>query len=362
MKKEYTVSAIVSVYNCRRFLEGRLQNLEDQTLAGALEIVVVDSGSGQNEVEIVREFQKRYNNIVYLRTESRETIYQAWNRGIRAASSRYVTNANADDRLRADALEVMARTLDEDPGADIVYSDIIMTDRENDSFEECRPMGFMNFPDNGGFSSLDAFWLYGTLGPMPLWRKSLHERFGWFDETLEVAGDMEYWLRVAGRCRFRHVRDYLGLYLYNPSSAERRNFEITAMETIEAARRHLSRAGRKALGDVRRSLAEKCADLANYYVSRGRGPDARALCRRGIGYDWLYGGSYRYWLASFFPLAAVTGLKALYKLITVVAPPALPEYRRMRRNYLADNPRPRTAGGKPVATTREGSIPDAARS
>src|SRR3990167_2240646 len=93
-EKYYIVSAIVSVYNCERFIRGCLEDLEQQTIADKLEIVVVNSGSRQNEEPIIKEFQAKYDNIVYIKTEERETIYQAWNRGIKASSGKYITNAN----------------------------------------------------------------------------------------------------------------------------------------------------------------------------------------------------------------------------------------------------------------------------
>ena len=90
-KKSYLVSAIVSVYNCERFIRGCLEDLEQQTIADKLEIVVVNSGSQQNEEPIIKEFQTKYDNIVYIKTEERETIYKAWNRGIKTSSGKYIT-------------------------------------------------------------------------------------------------------------------------------------------------------------------------------------------------------------------------------------------------------------------------------
>ncbi len=59
----YLVSAIVSTYNSEKFLTGCLEDLERQTIADKLEIIVVNSGSQQNEETIVKEFQQKYDNI-----------------------------------------------------------------------------------------------------------------------------------------------------------------------------------------------------------------------------------------------------------------------------------------------------------
>ena len=79
------VSAIVSAYKSTRYLRGCLEDLENQTIADRLEIIVVDSNSPEDERSIIEEFQKRHSNVVYIRSEERETVYGAWNRGIKAA-------------------------------------------------------------------------------------------------------------------------------------------------------------------------------------------------------------------------------------------------------------------------------------
>jgi glycosyltransferase involved in cell wall biosynthesis len=94
------VSALVSTYNSSAYLTGCLEDLIKQTLyqKGLLEIIVIDSGSEENEGEMVRLFQKQYTNIKYLRTENRESLYAAWSQGIQDAEGVYLCNANTDDR------------------------------------------------------------------------------------------------------------------------------------------------------------------------------------------------------------------------------------------------------------------------
>ena len=98
---KYHVSAIVSAYNSEKYMAGRLQNLIDCSLyqRNQLEIIVVDSCSQQNEGQCVNEFMRQFKHIVYIRTAQRESVYGAWNRGIRLANGKYIINANTDDRF-----------------------------------------------------------------------------------------------------------------------------------------------------------------------------------------------------------------------------------------------------------------------
>lgn len=231
------VSAIVSAYNSERFIRGCLEDLEAQTIADQMEIIVVDSGSRQNEWAIVKEFQQRYANIIYIRTAKREGIYAAWNRGIQAARGKYVTNANTDDRHKPDAFERMVAVLEAKPDIALVYADVYVTTTENETFESHTREEARRQSD---FNALKL--VYNCLiGPQPLWRMDMHAKYGYFDESFEVAGDWEFWLRMAGTETFFHLEEFLGLYLKSRSSAEHRNRELSRCESLQVHQRYLHR-------------------------------------------------------------------------------------------------------------------------
>jgi len=213
---KYLVSAIVSTYNSERFIRGCLEDLENQTIAGKLEIIIVDSGSQQNEEAIVRRFQQKHDNIVYIKTEQREGVYAAWNRAIRAARGEFITNANTDDRHRKDAFEIMAQALRTNPDIALVYGDQIRTDTPNDTFESHHGTEMLQRPEY----SRQRLLFGCCVGSQPMWRRMLHDEFGWFDETLTCAADWDFWLRVAAKYDFKHIPERLGLYYHNKEGVE----------------------------------------------------------------------------------------------------------------------------------------------
>jgi glycosyltransferase involved in cell wall biosynthesis len=215
IRNQYMVSAIVSTYNSDRFIRGCLEDLENQTIADKLEIIVINSGSEQNEEATVKEFQKKYSNIIYIKTE-REGLYSAWNRAIKVASGQFLTNANTDDRHRKDAFEVMVNTLLANPDISLVYGDQIITDTQNPTFENHHAVKTLKWPEFNMQRLLNCC----CVGSQPMWRKSLHGELGMFDETLTCAADWDFWLRAAQKHDFRHIPQVLGLYYHNEQGIE----------------------------------------------------------------------------------------------------------------------------------------------
>ena len=213
------VSCIVSTYNAEQFLEGRLINLLSQTIADQIEIIIIDSGSQQDEKAIVNQFASRFENIIYRRTQ-RETLYKAWNRGIRLARGKFVTNSNTDDRLRLDALEILSHTLRENEDLDLVYSNCFIATNPEAYFS---PEGIVGRYDY--FNYHPAFLRIGlcNIGPMPMWRRSIHDTHGYFAAEMKTSGDLEFWNRIAGRNNMTKVNRVLGSYLKRADSIEHAN-------------------------------------------------------------------------------------------------------------------------------------------
>ncbi len=77
-----------------------------------------------------------------------------------------------------------------------------------------------------------------------MWRKSLHEKHGFFDSSFTSAGDWEFWLRMASAGEtFKHVDEYLGLYLKRADSVEHQanRAGVARQEMLELQRRHVEK-------------------------------------------------------------------------------------------------------------------------
>lgn len=234
------VSIIVSVYKSERFIRGKLEDIFKQSIIGDCEVIIVNSGSPENEDLYISEYVARFPNIVYLRTIERETIYRAWNRAISVARGKYITNSNTDDRNNPEALEHMVQYMEAHPQIDIAYGDQIKSTKMNETFEEARANEVMYF------SRYDQLALFDIclIGSQPLWRRSLHVNTGtFFNESLEISGDHDFYLQVAKKNNIRKLPIITGTF-YKPadkSNKEAENEEYRQKEGHTVTLTHMIR-------------------------------------------------------------------------------------------------------------------------
>jgi GT2 family glycosyltransferase/glycosyltransferase involved in cell wall biosynthesis len=134
-------------------------------------------------------------------------------------------------------LEVLARELDQNPSIALVYADFWITGLENQEFGNHICTGYSLKPDYH-----PNIMLAGChMGPQPMWRRSVHNELGYFDESFFASGDYEFWCRLALRYPMKHVPELLGLYLHNGAGVSNSNLQRSWAEAqrVQDMYRHL---------------------------------------------------------------------------------------------------------------------------
>lgn len=89
------ISVIIPCYNMEMYLEECLNSILIQNLEG-IEIICIDDGSSDGTEELLKGYQKRYNNIYFIR-QMNAGAGEARNNGIRQACGEYIAFMDADD-------------------------------------------------------------------------------------------------------------------------------------------------------------------------------------------------------------------------------------------------------------------------
>ncbi len=203
------VTAIVSTYNSEKFIEGKILDLFQQTIVDDLEIVIVNSGSQENEERIVKKYIKDHKNIKYIKTLERESIYKAWNRGIKDSTGQFITNANTDDRLRKDAFEILSKALLDNEDVGLVYADQYYTNIPNEEFNSKFEKNKVDLPKFDPLLHLE----HALVLSQPMWRSYIHFKDNiWFNESFEICGDHEFHLNISRKYKLLHIPIVLGSF------------------------------------------------------------------------------------------------------------------------------------------------------
>lgn len=213
------VSALVSAYYADRFLDGRLINLYGAKGVDLQIIVVAQRGSREEAIAAGYSLE-------LVTTPDIPPIGEAWNLAIEHAEGDYLITANTDDRFAICGLAKMVDVLDQHPDIGLVFSQVDIDDGEN-----TYPWRRIDNPTGEVANIRSIIERRCIVGAMPLWRKSIHDEIGYFDETYKVAADYDMWLRmVRADVRFWYIAESCGVYAKRSDSLEHRNKALLPSE------------------------------------------------------------------------------------------------------------------------------------
>lgn len=215
--KKPLVSIITSLYNGDEFINHFLIDITRQTIFDQCELIIINANSPGNEEPIIIQFMEQYPNIIYKKLSYDPGLYAVWNIAIKMARSEFISNANIDDRMAPNFLEVHSKALQNNPQIDLVYSDSYWSTTPNMTFEQNNSSYLYPCGKPSPEFSKKAMSIC-LPACHPVWRKSLHDRYGFFDEKFKALGDHEMWLRVVQRGSvFKKVPGVFGVYYTNPN-------------------------------------------------------------------------------------------------------------------------------------------------
>ena len=218
------VSTITACYKSGKYLEGFLNNTILQTHKD-LEIVLDHNDPPDEELNIVESHNQKYGNVLHIKVDGVDPLGVSWNRCMEYATGEYLCIWSVDDLRTNNSIEIMANTLDENPDVDYVYGNYnIVTEygKTDGQYVDIEPY----IPD---------LKVGMILGPFFMFRKSLLEKIGVFDEQFFCCNDYDFAMRLTRFGKGMFLSDMLGYYLneglgQSTKSDSKQPIERTAIE------------------------------------------------------------------------------------------------------------------------------------
>lgn len=222
------ISIVTPSYNQAAFIERAMRSVLDQGYPN-LEYLVVDGGSTDGTVDIIRKYEDR---LAWWVSEKDRGQTHALNKGFQRATGDVVAWLNSDDMYLPGAFRAVGEPFARDPSLDVVFGDSVHIDKDD------RVLN--------AYKNVPYWWpsmiLLGVVLPQPtaFWKRSLFERHGWLDESKRFAMDYEFFCRIGAHIKARHVRrEVVAFRLHADQKTE--TLRSVCVEETDAIRRQYAK-------------------------------------------------------------------------------------------------------------------------
>ncbi|MDR0428341.1 MAG: glycosyltransferase family 2 protein [Dysgonamonadaceae bacterium] len=198
-------TVLTSLYNSELFIEDYLKALSLIEGKEMIEVLLLHNAPNEKEMEIINAYLPSLSFVKHIIIPQREFLYRTWNRGISLSQGEYITVWNVDDVRFPESIVQQIQALDDCPNAAVAYGDIWVSK----VYGVCEGE-LTNSPSHN--RKKDFFKAY-HMSCFQMWRKSIHETIGYYDEQFRCSADFDFQIRAAIHFPFVKVKEVLGVYL-----------------------------------------------------------------------------------------------------------------------------------------------------
>jgi glycosyltransferase involved in cell wall biosynthesis len=216
------VSIVTPSLNQGGYLREAIESVRAQSYE-PIEHIVVDGGSSDGTLEILRE----YDHLRWVSEPDRGQSH-ALNKGFALAQGEIFGWLNSDDAYEPHAVAEGVSALD---GVGLAYADVT---RVND--DGVNPRRIRSRPVWNRWTELNEG--NGIFSPSVFFTRAAFEAAGGLDESLNLAMDYDLWLRIGTRFGARHVDAVWAVQRVHDEAKTIRHYEDFWPERLAVSRRH----------------------------------------------------------------------------------------------------------------------------
>jgi glycosyltransferase involved in cell wall biosynthesis len=162
-----------------------------------IEYLVIDGGSTDGTVDVIREYEAKFDGRMRWVSERDRGMYDAINKGIRMAAGEVVGILNADDVLASDEMiEHVAKIFVENPSCEAIYGDIrFVADCREVTLEKLRAEKTVRYYSSKYFRPWLARFGYLPAHPSYYCIREVFDKLGGYQTDYRIAADHELMIR-----------------------------------------------------------------------------------------------------------------------------------------------------------------------
>ena len=128
--KNKILSIIIPIYNSSKFLKQTILSCINKDQISYYEIICVNDNSNDKSLHIIKEIQKRFNNIKIINNKKNLGVGVTRNVGIKASTGKYILFLDSDDQIIKERIKQVLKLLFK------IDNDLIMMNFYNDENEK----------------------------------------------------------------------------------------------------------------------------------------------------------------------------------------------------------------------------------
>lgn len=205
------ISVVIPTYNREKTIQNTLESVLNQTCQ-PLEIIVVDDGSTDHTVEIVKGIKRRNKIVRLIRMKKNLGAQLARNVGIKVAKGDWIAFMDSDDEWTSDKIEMCQSVYEEHPNFDVFFSDFYIREKNRLKRERCKS------PDKRGNHAENILFGARVLFPTIVVKKQALEEIGYLDEKVVAYQEWDTNIRLSQKYKYYHIKK--PLFIYNLHDGE----------------------------------------------------------------------------------------------------------------------------------------------
>jgi len=243
MNMSSTISIVTPSYNQADYLAQTIASVISQEGDFHIDYIVVDGGSTDDSVAIIRHYDSLLKQGVWplkcsgikfrWLSETDRGQTDALMKGFRLANGEILAWLNSDDTYLPGALQTVVAFFKDHPDIALMYGDADYCDASGATVGNYRTSAF----------DLDRLAAANIIcQPAAFFRKAAFAAVGGLDETLHFAMDYDLWVRIGRRFPCRHLPGRLATYRLHESSKTVNPASLisNSEESLDVARRHFA--------------------------------------------------------------------------------------------------------------------------